>query len=113
LAERLQKARSRLQEPDVFAKPPDELASDFPERVRLAREGRGWTRKDLALRLNEKLSLIEKLEKGTFHPDEKLRKKVERELGIKLTEPVEAVVLGEKKGDSKMTVGDYLRGPKS
>jgi putative transcription factor len=64
----------------------DEVATDYDQRVREAREGRGLSQQDLASELNEKTSLIRKVERGDVLPSDALRKKLERELGISLTE---------------------------
>ena len=64
----------------------DEIATDYHERVRNARENRGQSQQDLAGELNEKTSLIRKIERGDVLPSDSVRKKLERELGISLTE---------------------------
>jgi putative transcription factor len=64
----------------------DELATDYHERVREARESRGQSQQELAGDLNEKTSLIRKIERGDVLPSDSVRKKLERELGISLTE---------------------------
>jgi putative transcription factor len=64
----------------------DEVATDYDQRVREAREGRGLSQQDLASELNEKTSLIRKVERGDVLPSDALRKKLERELDISLTE---------------------------
>ena len=64
----------------------DELATDYDQRVRQARENRGQSQQDLAGDLNEKTSLIRKIERGDVLPSDSVRKKLERELGISLTE---------------------------
>lgn len=64
------------------------LAPDYHDRVRGARESRGVTQEDLAKQLNEKASLIRKIEGGDMQPDEEVRKKLERALDVTLTEEV-------------------------
>ena len=64
----------------------DEVATDYDQRVREAREGRGLSQQDLASELNEKTSLIRKVERGDVLPSDALRKKLERDLDISLTE---------------------------
>ncbi|RDZ92434.1 TIGR00270 family protein, partial [Haloferax sp. Atlit-6N] len=46
----------------------DEIASDYDRRIREAREDRGLSQEDLAQSLNEKASLIRKLERGDILP---------------------------------------------
>jgi len=64
----------------------DEVAQDYDDRIRTAREDTGLTQEDLASQLNEKASLIRKLERGDVLPSDDVRKKLERKLGISLTE---------------------------
>lgn len=64
----------------------DEVAQDYDDRIRTAREDTGLTQEDLASQLNEKASLIRKLERGDVLPSDDVRKKLERKLSISLTE---------------------------
>lgn len=64
----------------------DEIAGDYDDRIREAREAEGLSQEDLAKRLNEKASLIRKLERGDILPSDNVRKKLERKLDISLTE---------------------------
>ena len=64
----------------------DEVAQDYDDRIRSAREGSNLTQEELASELNEKASLIRKLERGDILPSDDIRKKLERKLGISLTE---------------------------
>jgi len=64
----------------------DEIASDYDEQIRMAREDEGLSREDLAKELNEKSSLIGKLERGDVLPSDDVRKKLEKRLGISLAE---------------------------
>ncbi|UPV74009.1 multiprotein bridging factor aMBF1 [Halorussus limi] len=63
----------------------DELAQDYDDRIRNAREGTGMSQEDLADELNEKASLIRKLERGDVLPSDEVQRKLERELDIQLT----------------------------
>ncbi|WP_049984916.1 multiprotein bridging factor aMBF1 [Halobellus rufus] len=64
----------------------DEIASDYDQRIREAREGLGLSQEELAGSLNEKASLIRKLERGDILPSDDVRKKLERKLEISLVE---------------------------
>ena len=78
-------ASRRAEERDVFQEAGDlELAPDWGTRIRLAREARQWTTEELGRRLNEKKSLVHKLESGNFHPPDSLVRKVEHILGVRL-----------------------------
>jgi len=62
----------------------DEIATDYDEQIRKAREGRGLSQSDLANELNEKASLIRKLERGDTLPSDRVQRKLERFLEIDL-----------------------------
>jgi putative transcription factor len=63
----------------------EELAQDYDERIRSAREQAGLSQEDLANQLNEKASLIRKLEHGDTLPSDDVQSKLERSLDIDLT----------------------------
>lgn len=62
------------------------LAQDYDDRIRQAREQRGLSQSELADELNEKRSLISKLERGETLPNDSVQKKLERFLDIDLEE---------------------------
>jgi putative transcription factor len=64
----------------------DEIAAEYDQIIREAREGRGLSQQELANELNEKTSLIRKLERADILPSDNVRKKLERELEISLVE---------------------------
>lgn len=81
----LQRGGRRTEERDLFAEMPElELVPDWGKRVRDARQKLGWTPDELGHRLNEKRSLILKLEAGGFHPPDAIVRKVEKLLQIRL-----------------------------
>lgn len=63
----------------------EELATDYDERVRNARERAGLSQDELAQQLNEKSSLIRKIEQGDTLPTDDIQAKLERNLDIDLT----------------------------
>lgn len=63
-----------------------ELAADYGTRVKAAREAKGLTHEEFARAINERESVIKRLEGQTIEPDEALVKKIERFLEIKLKE---------------------------
>ncbi|MGI0054731.1 MAG: helix-turn-helix domain-containing protein [Thermoplasmata archaeon] len=78
-------ASRRAEERDVYQEMPElELAPDWGRRLRVAREMRAWTPEDLAKKLNEKKSVVLKLESGSFHPPDSLVRKLEHTLGVRL-----------------------------
>jgi len=75
--------------PDMFDQMTDELLSDYGFAIRRAREARGMSQEELAREIKEKSSLIKKLEREDLRPEDSVRKKLERVLGISLTETIE------------------------
>jgi putative transcription factor len=63
----------------------DELAQDYDAIIREAREQAGLSQEDLAKDLNEKASLIRKLEQGEMLPTDEMQTKLERSLDIDLS----------------------------
>jgi len=95
--------RNDLEEEEV-------LVEDYAERIRNARQKMGWTQDELAKKILEKKTVISKLERGEMHPDEKLIKKLEKTLNIKLKEKVTTTYRKESKKTGGMTLGDLLSG---
>ncbi|WP_435332555.1 multiprotein bridging factor aMBF1 [Haloarchaeobius sp. TZWWS8] len=63
----------------------EEIAQDYDSRIRNAREKKGISQEDLARELNEKASLVRKLERGDTLPSDRMQKKLEKHLGISLS----------------------------
>jgi len=63
----------------------DEISQDYDDRIRNARESAGLSQEELAQKLNEKASLIRKLEHGDTLPSDEVQTKLERELDITLS----------------------------
>jgi len=87
------------------------LVSGFGEKIRKVRESKSWTRERLAKKLQVKESYLAKLELEKIHPSDKMAKKIESLLEIKLISPLEPIddVASSKKVISKMTLGDIVR----
>ncbi len=62
----------------------EELVEGYGEVIRKSREAMGLPVRVLAERINEKESTLTRIEKQETLPSEKTRKKLEKELGIKL-----------------------------
>ncbi|MFP4218860.1 MAG: multiprotein bridging factor aMBF1 [Salinarchaeum sp.] len=75
---------SRSRRSDMFDAV-DELAQDYDDRIRQARENHGLSQSDLANELNEKASLIRKVERGDTLPSDKLQQKLEQYFDISLS----------------------------
>lgn len=90
-----------------------ELVEDFDSRIRQAREKMGLSQEELGKRINEKVSLLRKIETGKIKPDYVLSAKLEHILKIKLLVPVseeetpQAAV--SKPVSRELTLGDLVR----
>jgi putative transcription factor len=81
----------RLEERDLYTEIGElELAPDWGARVRKAREGLLWAPEELAKRLNEKKSVVLKIESGSLHPTDALVRKLEHLLKVRLRAEPEA-----------------------
>ena len=110
IAERLEARQRRLTPRDVYAQGgTEELADDFPAKIRRAREERGWKQADLGAKINEKVSVIAKLESGAMTPGDVLVRKLEKELGIRLKERVEPVASKKQTASPTLTLGDLIK----
>jgi putative transcription factor len=63
----------------------EEIAQDYDERLRDAREATGLSQEELAKQLNEKASLIRKLEHGDTLPSDAVQGKLEKALDVDLS----------------------------
>ena len=72
-----------------FREPSEEVLEDYNTIIRESREKKGWTREELAEKIYEKASVINRVESGKMVPDIKLARKLERALNVKLIEKIE------------------------
>ncbi|MBC7117748.1 MAG: TIGR00270 family protein [Methanobacteriaceae archaeon] len=88
-----------------------EVLEGYNRIIREAREKRGWSREDLAKKMNEKVSVIHRIEAGRMEPDIKLAKKFEKTLNIKILEKFEEEEIPEASRGSLRgaTIGDIAR----
>jgi putative transcription factor len=66
-----------------------ELVPDWNQRIRVAREALQWTPEVLGKKLNEKKSVVLKIESGSFRPPDALIRKIEHLLHVRLRAPPE------------------------
>ncbi len=110
VSQRLERRQRRMSERDIYAVPAvEELVEGFGERIRAAREARGWKQADLGAKISEKASVIAKLESRAMVPSDAMIPKLERALGIKLREKVEPVAVKKHTGRAPVTLGDLVR----
>jgi len=90
-----------------------ELPDDYGIRIRKARENMKIPIKVLAEKLNEKEHLLLKVEEQKIKPTIKLAKKLEHELGIRLTEESnQEMSVKAAKQAKEATLGDFFVGGK-
>ena len=109
VAQALEKRKQRERYEDIE---PDEyvLVSNYGSMVRRAREKKGLDHASLASKISEKKSILTSVEAGNMKPNEKLIKKLENSLGIKLVEKVEEESAPRSNQSSKaLTMGDLLK----
>ena len=89
------------------------IVEDYPQKIRQARERKGLTQEQFAGQLNERESVIQKLETGQMKPDIKLARKLENKLHISLVEEFREsgeVPLPTKKSEGEgFTLGDFVK----
>jgi len=85
-----------------------EIVDDYGERIRNARMQQGLSQKDLAMSIKEKELLIKKIEKGDLIPEDDVRVKIERALGIRLLDVPEEAEEKRKAGKVVPTLGDVI-----
>ena len=94
--------------PDALTNRELELVEDYSVRIQRARERKGWSREELGKKMNERVSIISKLENGEMRPSDDLIRKLERTLEIKLMEPVNDVSVHGTSASQGLTLGDLI-----
>jgi putative transcription factor len=87
----------------------DAMVTDFARKITQARNSKGMTKKEFAAKINEKLSVVVKLERGELNPDDKLMKKLEHALGISLKEKISDVKVEKRPYNQGMTFADFVK----
>lgn len=89
----------------------EELVSeDFANLIKKKREKLELTQEKLAKKINEKESLIQKVESGHVRPSLRLARKLQNFLKIKLVEEfkLKKKVLSRKQASGPLTIGDLI-----
>lgn len=85
-----------------------DLVEDYPDRIREAREARGWSTAVLAQKLRISEAMLRKIEQGKVKPTIDLARKIEKLLGIRLLEPIDDVEGYEAEPPTGITLGDIV-----
>jgi putative transcription factor len=109
-------AQPRMQMPKPQAPRVDtsqELVENYHVKIRQAREKLGLSHEDLGKRINEKVSLLRKIETGKMTPDNRLALLLERTLKIKLIVPAKEEKVPQtrmpKAAGHELTLGDLIK----
>ena len=90
-----------------------ELVENFDVKIRRAREKLGLSHEQLGKRINEKVSLLRKIETGKMAPDNRLATTLEHTLKIKLITEAKEVKVPEAKlakaTSRDLTLGDLVQ----
>ena len=86
-----------------------DVAENFSELVRKGRMKLGWSQEDLARKVNEKLSLIQKVETGKVSPNTRLCRLLQHELKIKLLVPRKETPAPKTPAPAEVTLGDIAK----
>lgn len=87
------------------------MVDDYGAKIRKARQGMGMTVEDFARKINEKESVIKKLEKEELTPDRKLIQKLQSALRMELLEAGEGRVGAPvaRRASTGRTLGDIWK----
>ncbi len=111
IEQRLERRQRRMGTRDIYADAkPIELIEDYGSVIRKARESKGMDLDKFSDSINEKRGTIAKIETNDLIPDDKLAKKIERALDIKLFDTLSTgMVQSSGSSGGKMTLGDFLK----
>ena len=102
------KKKKTIEKPEII----EEIVPDYANLIREARESHKMKQDEFARKINEKDSIIHKIETGHFKPSLKLAKKIEKFFGIKLIQEIEDSDNKVKTSDdtgSGFTIGDFIK----
>lgn len=108
--ERLEKRERRMKSKDIYSGAASvELIDDFGGAIRAAREAKGMDLEQFAESILEKKGVLAKVEANNLIPDDKLIKKIEKALNIKLMETVQSGKSVGSQSTGKMTLGNFIK----
>jgi putative transcription factor len=85
-----------------------DIAEDYPEIIRRAREEKGWDLKTLAQKLRISENMLRKIEQGKLKPSIDLDKRIEKILKVKILVPTEMEEEYEAPPPGGLTLGDVV-----
>ena len=102
------KQQSALKKPEIE----EFVVVNYSKIIRQARNKLGKTQKEFAQLLNEKESIIQKIETDNFEPPIAMARRFEKILGIKLVETIEVEEESnkqQKRNAKELTIGDVIK----
>lgn len=88
----------------------DIIVQNYGELIKKAREKIGLSQEDFAKKINEKISVVHKLETSTFEPSIEFARKLEKFLKVKLVlEYEETGKVNNAKGNDTVKIGDVVK----
>ncbi len=111
IEQRLEKRNRRMQTKNVYDGNDNvHMVDGYGEAIKRARTARGMDLKQFAESIGEKQGLLAKIEAEDLIPDDKVIKKIEKALDIKLTEVVAGGgSVGQGRKGDKMTIADFIK----
>lgn len=108
--QRLQKRQQRMRVKDVYSESETiKLVDDYGGVIRKARIAKGIDIEQFAASILEKKGILAKIEANDLIPDDKLVKKLEKVLNIKLTEAVSSGGSISHSQSVRMSLGDFIK----
>ena len=98
--------------PEARVELTQEMVEGYPNKIRQAREKLGLSHEDLGKKINEKESVLRKLETGKMAPNNMLVTKLEHVLKIKLLAPISEDKVPQvqtSKTAGELTLGDLMQ----
>jgi len=86
-----------------------DVAENFSDLVRKRRMKLGWSQQELASKVKEKLSVIQKIETGKITPNTQLCRQLQHELKIKLLIPRNEAPALKIATPAEVTLGDIVK----
>ena len=86
-----------------------DVAENFSDLVRAKRMKLGWSQEDLANKVKEKLSVIQKIETGKITPDTQLCRQLQHQLKVKLLVPRKEAPSPKTHAPTEVRLGDIVK----
>ena len=114
VAQGLERRATRMAPKSIFTQDAMVLVEGYGPLIHRAREQKGLTHDQLGNKVSARVPELKQIEAGKLRPSDDVARRLERELGIKILEPVQAAPAAPAskpgaKGAGSLTIGDLLR----